>query len=70
MCNSESVFFLHNAAMFSFSVTFSPSLFVFVPVQNEVKRIDFTEAFHSLTVSQYFPLFSPFICSLFCLFIS
>lgn len=64
MCNSNSVF-LHNPAMFSFSVTFSPPSF-FVPVQNEVKRIDFTEAFHSFAVSQYLPLFFPFfICSLF-----
>lgn len=55
---------MHNAIMFSFLVTFFLPFF-FVPIQNEVKRIDFTEAFHSFAVSPHFPLHTHFAFILF-----
>lgn len=43
---------LHMLWCFHFNNIYFP---FFVPVQNEVKRIDFTEAFHSFAVSQFTP---------------
>ena len=48
-----------NRHCFSFSVSSNVEFFS-VSVQNEVKRIDFTEAFHSFTVSHNLPFYLQF----------